>query len=78
MTKCILTVWSSFTPKCVPSYTDQAILVRKFYIHAYLMYVQLADKVCCPLIQHFDSGNSQISNPLIPSLTLYVLSHYAS
>ena len=30
------------------------------------------------MTQHFDSGDSQISNPLIPSLTLYELSHCAS
>ena len=74
-TKYILTVWSSFTPQCVPSYTDQEILVRKVNIHAYSMYVLLADnlKVSCPMTQHFDSGDSQISNPSIPSLTLYEL-----
>ena len=39
----------------------------------------LADKVSCPRTQHYDSGDSQISNPLIPSLTLYEqLSHCAS
>ena len=42
------------------------------------MYVLLADKVSCPMPQHFDSGDSQISNPSIPSLTLYELSHCAS
>ena len=78
MTKYILTVWSSFTPQCVPSYTGQAILVRKFNIHAHSMYVLLADKVSCPMTQHFDSGDSQISNSSIPSLTLYQLSHCAS
>ena len=78
MTKYFLTVWSSFTPQCVPSYTGQAILVRKVYVHAYLMYVLLADKVSCPMPQHFDAGDSQISNPSIPSLTLYELSHCAS
>ena len=41
------------------------------------MYVLLADKVSCPMTQHFDSGDSQISNPSIPSLTLYELSHCA-
>ena len=58
MTKYILTIWSSFTPQCVPSYTGQAILVRKINIHAYSMYVQLADKVSCPMTQHFDSSDS--------------------
>ena len=32
----------------------------------------------CPITQHYDSGDSQISNPSIPSLTLYELSHCAS
>ena len=62
MTKYILTVWSSFTPQCLPSQTGQAILVRKVNIHAYSMYVLLADKVFCPMTQHFDPGDSQISN----------------
>ena len=69
MTKYILTVWSSFI-SMHPSYTGQAILVRKVNIHAYSMYVLLADKVSCPMTQHFDSGDSQINNPSIPSLTL--------
>ena len=30
------------------------------------------------MIQQYDSGGSQISNPSIPSLTLYELSQYAS
>ena len=30
------------------------------------------------MTQHYDSGDSQISNPSVPSLTLYQLSHYAS
>ena len=30
------------------------------------------------MAQHYDSGDSQISNPSIPSLTLYELSHCAS
>ena len=30
------------------------------------------------MTQHYDSGDSQISNPSIPSLTLYELSHCAS
>ena len=44
------------------------------------IHVLLADnlKVSCPMTQHFDSGDSQISNPSIPSLTLYELSHCAS
>ena len=42
------------------------------------MYVLFADKVFCPMIQHYDSGDSQISIPSIPSLTLYELSHCAS
>ena len=29
------------------------------------------------MTQHYDSGDSQISNPSIPSLTLYELSHCA-
>ena len=78
LTKYILTVWSSFIPQYVPSYTGQAILVRKVNIHAYSLYVLLADKVSCPMTQHFDSGDSQICNPSIPSLTLYELSHCAS
>ena len=77
MTKYILTVWSSFTPQCILSYTGQAILVRKVNIHVYSMYVLLADKVSCPMTQHFDSGDSQISNHLIPSLTLYELNQCA-
>ena len=56
--------------QCVLSYTGQAILVRKVNIHAYSMYVLLADKVSCPMTQHFDTGDSQINNPSIPSLTL--------
>ena len=39
------------------------------------MSVLLADKVSCPMTQHYDSGDSQISNPSIPSLTLYEPSH---
>ena len=31
------------------------------------MYVLFADKVSCPMTQHYDSGDSQISIPLIPS-----------
>ena len=42
------------------------------------MYVLFADQVSCPMTQHYDSGDSQISNPSIPSLTLYELSHCAS
>ena len=42
------------------------------------MAVLLADKVSCPMIQHYDSGDSQISNPSIPSLTLYELSHHCA
>ena len=42
------------------------------------MYVLLADKVSCPMTQPYDSGDSKISNPSIPSLTLYELSHCAS
>ena len=38
----------------------------------------LADKVSCPVIQHYDSGDSQISNPSVPSLTLYQLRNCAS
>ena len=34
------------------------------------MYVLLADKVSCRMAQHFDSGDSQINNLSIPSLTL--------
>ena len=30
------------------------------------------------MTQHYDSGDSQISNPSIPSLTLYELTHCAS
>ena len=30
------------------------------------------------MTQHYDSADSQINNPLIPSLTLYELSHCAS
>ena len=30
------------------------------------------------MTQHYDSGNSQISNPSIPSLTLYELGNCAS
>ena len=37
------------------------------------MYVLLADKVSCPMTQHYDSGDSQISNPSIPIFTLYEL-----
>ena len=40
--------------------------------------VLFADKVSCPMTQHYDSGDSQISNPSISSLTLYELSHCAS
>ena len=68
MTKYTLTVWSSFIS--MRSELHQAILVRKVNIHAYSMYVLLADKVSCPMTQHFDSGDSQINNPSIPSLTL--------
>ena len=53
-------------------------MVRKVNIHACSMYVQFADKVSCPMTQHYDSGDSQISIPSIPSLTLYELSHCAS
>ena len=42
------------------------------------MYVLLADKVSCPMTQDYDSGDSQISNPSIPSLTLYEPIHCAS
>ena len=76
--KYILTVWSSFTLRCVPSYTGQAILVRKLNSHAYSMYVLIADTVSCPMTQHFNACDSQISNPSIPSLAIYELSHCAS
>ena len=36
-----------------------------------------ADKVSCSKTQHSDSGESRTSNPSIPSLTLYPLSHCA-
>ena len=55
-------------------YLVTQILVRKVNMHAYSMYVVLADKVSCPMTQHYDS---QISNPSIPSLTLFKLSHCA-
>ena len=42
------------------------------------MYVLFSDKVSCPMTQLYDTGDSQISNPSIPSLTLYKLSHCAS
>ena len=42
------------------------------------MYVLFADKVACPMTQHYVSGDSQISNSWIPCLTLYKLSHCAS
>ena len=42
------------------------------------MYVLFADKVSYPMTQQFDIGDSQISNPSIPSLTLYELNHCAS
>ena len=42
------------------------------------MYVLFADKGSCPMTQHYESGDSQIGNPSIPSLTLYELSHCAS
>ena len=54
-----------------PSMRTELYLVRKNDIHAYSMYVLLADKVSCPMTQHYDSGDSQISNPSIPSLTHY-------
>ena len=41
------------------------------------MYLLLVDKVSCPMAQHYDSGDSQISNPAIPSLTLYEPSNCA-
>ena len=80
MTKYILTVWSSFTRplnafRVIPG---QAILVRKVNIHGYSMYVLLADKVSYPMTQYYDSGDSQISDPSVPNLTLYELSHCAS
>ena len=58
--------------------TGQAILVRKVSIHACSMYVLFADKVSYPMTQYYDSGDSQISIPSIPSLTLYELSHCIS
>ena len=45
----------------------QAILVRKVNIHAYSMYVLLTDKVSCPMTQHYDSGDSPVSNPSTPT-----------
>ena len=42
------------------------------------MSVLLADKVSCPMTQHYDSSDSQISNSSIPSFTLYELSYCAS
>ena len=80
MTKYILAVLSSFIPplnafRVIPG---QRILVRKVNIHAYSMYLLLADKVSWPMTQHNDSGDSQISNPSVPSLTLYELSLCAS
>ena len=64
MSKYFLTVWSLNAFRVKPG---QVILVGKVNIHAYSMYVLLADKVSCPMTQHYDSGDSQISNPLIPS-----------
>ena len=78
MTKYILTVWSCFTPQYVLSYTWPDHSGQKVNIHAYSMYLLLADKVSCPMTQNYDSGDSQISNPLIPSLTLYKKKHCAS
>ena len=42
------------------------------------MYVLLAEKVSCPMTQHYDSGDLQISNHSIPSFTLHELSHCVS
>ena len=78
MNKYILTVWSVSPLNAFRVIPGQAIMVRKVYIHAYSMYVLLADKVSCPITQRYDSGDSQISNPSIPSLTLYELSRCAS
>ena len=52
--------------------------LKKVNIRVCSMYVLFADNVACPMIQHYDSGDSQIINPSIPSLTLYELSHCAS
>ena len=78
MIKYILTVRSSFTLNAFRVIPGQAILVRKVNIHAYSMHVLLVDKVSCPMTKYYDSGDSQISYPSIPSLTLYGLSHCAS
>ena len=42
------------------------------------MYLLLADKVSCPMTQHYDSSDSQIINSLVPGLTLYEMNHSAS
>ena len=53
MAKYILTVWSSFTPQCVLSYTWSGNLVKKVNIHAYSMYVLLA---VFPMTQRYEPG----------------------
>ena len=55
--------------------TWSGILVRKVNTRVYSMYVLFVSR---PITQHYDSGDSQIRNPSIPSLTLYELSHCAS
>ena len=68
-----------------PSMRSELYLVRQFWSEKLIfmriqctLYVLSADKVSCPMTQHYDSGDSQINNPLIPSLTLYELRHCAS
>ena len=67
MTKYILTVWSSFTSMRSELYWSGNSGQKSKY-SCVSMYVLLADKVSCPMTQHFDSGDSQINNPSIPSL----------
>ena len=57
---------------------DKIYFDRLLLFYAYSMYLLLAVKVSFPMTQIYDSGDSQISNPSIPSLTLYELNHCVS
>ena len=75
----LFTVKGAMSPVIVNVYTlcNGSVYTNGCY-NAYSMYVLFVDKVSCPMTIHYDSGDSQISNPSIPSLTLYELSHCAS
>ena len=66
-----LSVWANPLPTKIKN-------VSHVWTNSCLQPLLLADIVSWPMTQHYDSGDSQISNPSTPSLTLYQLSYCAT